>query len=373
MKLAYVGLPCQVEGLKKTALLSADIKQDWPKKVSIYVGLFCRENWAYTCFKALIEDDYGVKLGDVAKFDIKRGNIVAFKRDGGKLEFPLKESKPYVRVGCQVCTDFSCELADIAIGAVGSPPKWSTAIVRTKKGMELLRGAEKKGYLEVKSLEEVKPGAKLIKRLSREKREDALEEAQKRGGEGIEVPHLYSAEKTLDEIRAEAKGKAFEELNFEIIDQGLCSACGACMAACPEGYIKMIEERPALAEECKEECNACYIVCPRIALPVKVLKEGAFEDGQKVEEGLGEFLGVYAVRAKDEETLEKGQDGGAATALMRYALSDKLVDGVVSVKAGEEPWKPAAAISKDTRELLETSGTHYSYATTIPIVKGDAD
>jgi coenzyme F420 hydrogenase subunit beta len=372
MKLAYVGLPCQIEGLRKVDALSEDIEQTWSRRVSLYVGLFCRENWAYTCFKALIEDDYGVKLGEVTKFDIKKGNIVAFQRNDEKLEFPLKESKPYVRAGCQVCMDFSCELADIAVGAVGSPPKWSTIIVRTKRGAELLRSAEEGGYLEVKPIEDVKPGTGLIKRLSREKHEEALLEAKAREGAGMAVPHVHSTDKTLEDVRAEAEGKGFEELEFEIIDTGLCSACGACEAACPD-YIKLMDERPRLLKECDEECNYCYLVCPRVALPSKELGRIALKDGQ-MEEGLGKFLGIYAARARDEKILEKGQDGGAVTALMRCALDKELVDGVISVKVGDDPWKPVPALSRSKDELMRASGTYYSYATTIPTVRrGDAD
>lgn len=374
MKLAYVGLPCQIEGLRKAEVLSGTLKQEWPRRTWLYVGLFCRENWSYTCFKALIEDDYGVRLEGVTKFDIKKKNIIAFMGEDGRLEFPLVEARPYVRIGCQVCLDFSCELADIAVGAVGSPMKWSTLIVRTKKGMELLKGAEAEGYLVVKPLEEVKPGAGLIKKLSREKREEALEEIGRREKEGIRVPHA-SPGKTLEELKAEAEGKAFEELDYEVIDPGLCSACGACEAVCPEGCVKIVEERPVLTGECRaEECNACYLVCPRIALPPRELGEALFKDGQKRIEGVGEYLGVYAARARSEKILEKGQDGGAVTALMSYALDRKLVDGVVSVKSGGEPWKPVPAVSRSSAELLETSGTHYSYATTIPAVKkGDGD
>ncbi len=374
MSLAYVGLPCQLEGLRKTEVLSEALNQDWPGKVSLYVGLLCRENWAYTCFKALIEDDYSLKLGDVTKFDIKKRNIVAFKGDGGKLEFPLEESRPYVRAGCQVCLDFTGELSDISVGAVGSPMKWSTVIVRTKKGMDLLRGAEKEGYLEVKPIEEVKPGTWLVKKLSKEKKDEALKEAEERKSEGIKVPHIASLEKTLEALIKEAEDKGYEELEFEVIDPGLCSACGSCVAVCPSECLKMVEERPILLEGCRpEECNACYLACPRVSLPIKEIKSRVFTNGQDFEEGLGEFMGVYAARARDPKILEKGQDGGAVTALLSYALDKNMVRGVVSVKEGDEPWMPVPAVSRSTAELLETSGTYYSYATTIPAVKGDRD
>ncbi len=374
MSLAYVGLPCQLEGLRKTEVLSETLKQDWPGKVSLYVGLLCRENWAYTCFRALIEDDYSLKLDEVSKFDIKKRNIVAFKRDGGKLEFPLEESRPYVRAGCQVCLDFTGELSDISVGAVGSPMKWSTVIVRTEKGMELLKGAEKEGYVEVKPIEEVKPGTWLVKKLSKEKKEEALKEAEIRGDEGIKVSHISSLDKSVKELIKEAEGKGYDELEYEVIDGGLCSACGACVAVCPSGCLRIVDERPTLLEGCKpEECNACYLACPRVSLPLAELKSLIFNDGQSYEDGLGEFLGVYAARASDPKVLERGQDGGAVTALLSYALDKNIVSGVVSVREGEKPWMPVPAVSKNSEELLETSGTFYSYATTIPAVKGDKD
>jgi hypothetical protein len=46
-------------------------------------------------------------LGDVRKFDIKRKNFIAYTKDGNSVEFPLEESRPFVRAGCQVCLDFS--------------------------------------------------------------------------------------------------------------------------------------------------------------------------------------------------------------------------------------------------------------------------
>ncbi|MCD6203958.1 MAG: Coenzyme F420 hydrogenase/dehydrogenase, beta subunit C-terminal domain, partial [Methanophagales archaeon] len=42
------------------------------------------------------------------------------------------------REGCAFCTDFVSRLADISIGSVGSPDGYSTVIVRSKKGRELL-------------------------------------------------------------------------------------------------------------------------------------------------------------------------------------------------------------------------------------------
>ena len=42
--------------------------------------------------------------------------------------------------------DFTSELSDISVGSVGSEEGWSTIIVRTDKGLELLKNAEKDEY-----------------------------------------------------------------------------------------------------------------------------------------------------------------------------------------------------------------------------------
>ncbi len=368
MKLAYVGLPCQIEGLRKAQAVSGEIKQDWMKKVKLQIGLFCRENWSYTCFRALVADDYGIPLEKVRKFDIKKNNVIAHLDNGDSREFPLKESKPYVRIGCTACLDFTAELADLSIGAVGSPKKWSTVIARTRAGAELLAGAEKAGYIEAKDITEVEPGLKLIKRLAREKLEEATADIKDRESMGVKVPHLHSQQEPPERLKKRPERKAFANLNYEIIDTGLCSACGICEAVCPIGAIKVVEERPQLVKAC-EQNGICYYTCPRNHLPIKALKKQLM-NGQKSEEGVGDYLSIKAVRALDAVVLEKGQDGGAVTAILSYALDKGLIDGAVSVMGGEEPWRPKPAISTTKEELRKRSGTFYSYATTIPAIKG---
>jgi coenzyme F420 hydrogenase subunit beta len=369
-KLAYVGMPCDIEALRKVDAFSKDIEQAWSGDAVLKIGLFCRENWAYTCFRALIEDDYGIKLENVVKFDIKKGNIIAYLEDGGRFEFPLGEAKPYVRTSCQVCLDFTAELADISIGAVGTPRKWSTVIVRSPKGLEVVEGAVKEGYIEIKPIEDVKPGTGLIKKIIEEKRTENLAEAREREKAGVIVHHIKTlGEEDLNKIREGAKGKDFTALDHEIIDTGLCIACGTCEAVCPEGCIEVIEEKPELKGKCKEDCYACYLCCPRTSLPMKALEGLAFGKDTPFEDGIGKYLKIYAARATHKETLERGQDGGAVTAILAYSLDRGIVDSAVSVKSGDAPWRPIS-LKYGRGERIQTSGTIYSHSTSIPIIKG---
>jgi len=367
MSLGYVGLPCQMEALRKVGLFPG---AKWANEVGLSIGLFCRENWAYTCFRALVQDDFGVDLKAVKKFDIKKGNILAVTEGGETVEIPLRVSKPYVRVGCLVCLDFTAELSDVSCGAVGSPDGWSTVIIRTARGEEVVEGAAKEGYIETKAIEEVKPGLNLIKRIAKDKLEKNTEEANAREKEGIKVPHISTqGEKDIEKLKAAAKEKGFEDLEEGIIKTGLCISCGACVAACPRQVLEMKDERPMKIEECKD-CGICYRACPRTSLPKAAIEERMDLPSRK--DGLlGRYRKILAVRAKDGKVRDLGEDGGAATALLLYALDKGLIEGAITAggKSGEEPWRPVASLVKSKKELFASSGTWYSYATNLPELK----
>jgi coenzyme F420 hydrogenase subunit beta len=369
MKLAYVGLPCQLQALRKLQLFSDQLGQEWANSVSLTIGLFCRENWAYTCFRALVEDDYGVKLSEVEKFDIKKGKVIGMRNGEVVLEIPLAETKPYVRVGCQVCLDFSAELADLSVGAVGSPAKYSTVIVRTKRGMDLLKAAEREGYVEVKHISEVKPGPKLVLKLTKEKRDENLAEAERRERAGYVAKHIATmGENNLEKLVEEAQGKSFADLEKDVIDAGMCISCGTCVAVASE-QLEMVEERPRLKEGAKGDVPNAYLACPRTSLPSMVIAEKLFADeGEMNSDSLGKYIDIFAVKATDKAKLTRWQDGGAVTALLLYALKAGEIDAAITAKR-DENWRPLAVVASSEEELRETGGTLYCYVTNMPLLR----
>ena len=369
--LAYVGTPCQIQAVRKANVFKGDSNQDWPGNAKLLVGLFCRENWSYTCIRALVEDDYGVKLGDIKKFDIKRKRIIGYKNDGSTIEIPLIKSKPYVRVNCQACLDFSAEMADISVGAVGTPMGWSTAVVRTKAGADLLDGAVKAGVVQVKPIEDMKPGASLIRKLSEEKLNENLEDVKNREEQGIKVPHVATKDESdVGKLNGMANDKQFKDLEFDVIDTGLCVTCGMCEAVCPVNIIDIKDERPEIVGEEKEGCNECYLTCPRTFLPLGLIDDKVGINGSNRDDLIGSFSSIVGVKASDEHIKEKGQDGGAVTALLSYALDSKMIDGVVSaISSEDEPWRPLPYTARSSSDLLKTSGTIYSMVATMKALK----
>jgi len=169
--IAFVGLPCQIQGLRKAE--TANANQPYELRiddVKLLIGLFCTENYNEELLDFVNEH---VPLERVKKFDIKGKELLVYDDDGEVISFSLADLEGFVGDGCSVCTDFTAELADISVGSVGSAEGWSTVITRTERGDEMVRGASESGYIEVRAINA--GGLELIKRLTVKKRKRAEE------------------------------------------------------------------------------------------------------------------------------------------------------------------------------------------------------
>ena len=171
-KVALIGLPCQIQSLRRmqTTSLKASNLAD---SVILAISLVCMESYAYDSFLYSLFAQKGIDPATVTKFSIKRGKFKIFVNNEEKLSLPLKEIKPLVNSGCTICSDYSGESADISVGAIGSPIGWSTVFVRTDRGEELLKGAVKAGFLEMKPLKEEGPEFELLLREADRKKQRA--------------------------------------------------------------------------------------------------------------------------------------------------------------------------------------------------------
>jgi len=171
-RVTVVGTPCQVRGLRRIQLGDCS-EAKIAEALELIIGLFCMETFDYAKLMEYLQGQ-SVDPREVYKFDIKRGRFHAYGAEGERLlRVRLREMEELVRECCHHCDDFTAELADISVGNVGSPDGWSTVIIRSERGEEALRGAEKEGLIEVKPLDEVEPGLEAVVKLSRFKREKA--------------------------------------------------------------------------------------------------------------------------------------------------------------------------------------------------------
>jgi len=159
--------------------------------------------------------------------------------------------------------------------------------------------------------------------------------------------------------------QGFSYLKRDVLDKRICCLCGTCAAFCDKIKISENELKPELVEEYDTICGMCYAFCPRTFLPVSEIERKIFgeEEARKKEEGdvLGVYRSCYAVRSKKGDILKKGQDGGAVTSLLAYALEARIIDGaVITTTIGNGDWKPVTKVAKNYEELKEGAGTKYT-------------
>lgn len=161
-KLAFVGTPCQIQAIRKMQMFPL---KRYAKALDFTIGLMCTETFTYEgLMEKHIQGMLGIDLRNVKKINIKAKILVTTKSNEVKV-IPLKVAKRYTRKPCDVCTDFSSELADISTGGLGMTG-WTLAVLRTKKGEEVFEYAESEGLFETKSVEQERGAVKLLIKLS---------------------------------------------------------------------------------------------------------------------------------------------------------------------------------------------------------------
>ncbi|MFZ2070995.1 MAG: Coenzyme F420 hydrogenase/dehydrogenase, beta subunit C-terminal domain [Halobacteriota archaeon] len=150
-KVALVGLPCHIQGMRKVQMSKGfDVGAD---RVKLLIGLFCTETFDMPMLKAKLEE-LGTSIREVEKFSIKKGSFIIYTKAGEEIKTPIKKMRGCVREACDYCYDFAAEFADVSVGSIVSKFGWSTVITRSDAGTNLLKHAEAADVIETKKLAE---------------------------------------------------------------------------------------------------------------------------------------------------------------------------------------------------------------------------
>jgi len=164
----------------------------------------------------------------------------------------------------------------------------------------------------------------------------------------------------------------FGALCSEVIEAGLCTDCGTCVAVCPAGAITMNyqTEQPELVGRCSRRCQLCYDTCPGKEVDLPELNRVAFGREPRAEEGLsGVAQGFFKGYAVDTRVRDGGTSGGVVSALLIYALEDNIVDGVVVTgMSARQPWRVEPKVATSREEVLANARSHYAVAPTNSIL-----
>ena len=337
-RIAMVGTPCEIMAASK-------LQHYTDSPIDVKLGLFCMENFSYKYFGNLLEE-YDLTMNDIEKFRIEKGFVFLFLKNKETVKIPLSEAKRIIRKNCNICVELTSETSDISIGSIGSDDGWSTVIIRTEKGEEIIDGAIEQKFIEAKELTD--PQFQLLKRIAETKISKNLEIIEKR--EFFARPVLYQRDKSDDLIEKEISESDFQDLRANVIDVGACVLCGACEYACPDNLITIDDTKPRMKGECPSDCHACFAVCPRTFIP-----ESLRNDNSKA---LGDFIKVLSVKSIRHT---QGQDGSIVTTLLDYLLTNDIVtEALIVDKEDLLAWKPYAKITNDIDEVIKSGGTKYS-------------
>jgi coenzyme F420 hydrogenase subunit beta len=146
--------------------------------------------------------------------------------------------------------------------------------------------------------------------------------------------------------------KALEE---KVFGQGLCAACGACLSLCP--YLRSWEGRVVKLDDCNLEEGRCFAYCPRTEIDLDEVYRGIF--GKNYEEiELGPVRKILMARAKDPIFRKKAQTGGVVSALIDFALREKMIQsGILTYRDGD--LLPQGRMIKGRKEILRCAGSSY--------------
>lgn len=136
-RVAFVGTPCQINALRRMEVLGV-IPSD---AIKIHFGLFCAGNFQFGPEERLHLESIGnFRWANVYKINLKEELMVHLHNQEVRY-IPLDQLSFMKRFACRFCGDYAAEFADLSFGGLGSPLGWTTVLVRSPKGQELLNSA----------------------------------------------------------------------------------------------------------------------------------------------------------------------------------------------------------------------------------------
>ncbi|NYE58128.1 coenzyme F420 hydrogenase subunit beta [Carboxydothermus ferrireducens DSM 11255] len=166
-RVGIVGLPCHIHAVRKMQYY--DIPRDIAGKIKLTIGLFCASQFYFEGTRHILVEWCGVDdMEEIANLEYRGGewpgHFVVKLHSGETITIDRHRyvyhmlMPNYKRDRCEMCIDWSSELADIAVGDYWATPTigdsfsgTSALLVRSLTGEELIKSAveEKVLYLEV--------------------------------------------------------------------------------------------------------------------------------------------------------------------------------------------------------------------------------
>jgi coenzyme F420 hydrogenase subunit beta len=160
-RIALVGTPCEVEGLKAMQARPWTWGSASADAIVLTIALLCTKSFNYE--KLMVDEiqrKRGIPLEDIGRVDVVRGKLIVQDHQRETLvSEPIRDFHGAALKGCDECTDFLGGAADLSVGSVGSDDGWSSVLVRSQAGKAAI--ARTQDRLELRDLERPQALAKL--------------------------------------------------------------------------------------------------------------------------------------------------------------------------------------------------------------------
>jgi len=157
-------------------------------------------------------------------------------------------------------------------------------------------------------------------------------------------------------------GKGCLDLEKEVLNEGLCTSCGACVDICP--YIKVVKDRVAVIEPCGLAEGKCYDFCPRTLTDIAALDRRIFGK-ERSDSFLGSYISIEMAQARDSQVRSRAQYGGVVSALMTYAMDLGEIGAALLTRPFNGGLMPTSAVAEESSRVLEYAGSNYIASATL--------
>jgi coenzyme F420 hydrogenase subunit beta len=151
------------------------------------------------------------------------------------------------------------------------------------------------------------------------------------------------------------------KLKKDVLEQSLCTGCGACVGLCP--YQVVYHDRTVQLHDCDLTDGKCYAFCPRTPANYGQIRESLFDISDVTPE-IGAVKGYYLSRAADPALRAKSQHGGTVTALLGVAMDEGLINSAI-VSSRNEELKEEGRLIEEKSQLSDYAKSKFTVSPTV--------
>jgi coenzyme F420 hydrogenase subunit beta len=151
------------------------------------------------------------------------------------------------------------------------------------------------------------------------------------------------------------------KLKKTVLEQSLCTGCGACVGLCP--YQVIYSDRTVQLHDCDLQDGKCYAFCPRTPADYGRIRESLF-NADEITTEIGAVKGYYLSRAADSQLRAKVQHGGTVTALLELAMAEGLISSAI-VSSRNEELEQEGRLIEDKSQLRDYAKSKFTVSPTV--------